>query len=212
MATETQQVVQNSAVAGSSATDTTGSTSGAIPTATPVVAPRGFRQVLQDMLQGWQTVVPVGSTMQSSSGGLSQAAVLETLQGYVKGYTTLDAQVTELTQVRAQVKSASAEAHQYIDVLKRALINFYGPASPQLVQFGLQPKKARKPMSSETLAGRAAKAKATRVLRGTGKARPKSGPLAMQIVSAGQSVQQGTTAASTAPAEASASAVSSPSK
>ena len=209
MATETQQVVQNSAVAGSSATNTTGSASGAIPTATPVVAPRGFRQVLQDMLQGWQTVVPVGTTMQSSSGGLSQAAVLETLQGYVEGYTTLDTQVTELAKARAQVKSTSAEARQYIDVLNRALINFYGPESPQLVQFGLQPKKARKPMSSETLAVRAAKAKATRELRGTGKAKPKSGPMAMQIVSA---VPQGTTAASTAPVEASASAVSSPSK
>lgn len=212
MATETQQVVQNSStVADSSAAGTTGSASGAIPTSTPVVAPRGFRQVLQQMLQGWQTAVPVGSTMQSSSGDLSQAAVLETLQGYVKGYTTLDAQVTELAQVRAQVKSTSAEARQYIDVLKRAVTNFYGPGSPQLIQFGFQPKKPRKPMSSSTLAVRAAKAKATRELRGTDKPKPKSGPMTVQI-SAVQSGQQGTTAASTAPVDTSVSAISSTGK
>src|ERR1700722_615266 len=181
MSNVTQQVVQNSStVATNQATDSTGasggtagsntiqgSMSGGNPTSTAVVAPKGFRQDLQQMLQGWQTVVPSGSTVTSSDGPLTQGAALEQLQGYLGVYTTLDTQATALKQTRAQAKSQLPEAQRFFDVLKATVISLLGAGSPQLAQFGLQPKKPRKVPTSSELAIRAAKSKATRALRGT---------------------------------------------
>jgi hypothetical protein len=38
--------------------DTAGATAGTVPAGAPVVAPKGFRLALQQMLQGWQGAVP----------------------------------------------------------------------------------------------------------------------------------------------------------
>jgi hypothetical protein len=223
MATETQQVVQNSstaAAANPATSNTPVATSGAIPTPTPVVAPEGFRQELQQMLQGWQTVIPSGSTIQSSSGNLTQAAVLEQLQEYLGVYTTLDATVTALKQVRTQAKSQLPEARQYLDVLRVAVANAFGPKSPQLVQFGFQPKKPQKGLTATALAVRAAKAAATRKLRGTmskkQKAPIKTGPMKVSVQPDQQATQgsasQGTTAVSSTPADPAVNAASPPAK
>jgi len=59
---------------------------------------------------------------------------------------------------------------------------YFGAGSPQLVKFGLNPKKTRAPLTTEQLAVRTAKARATRSLRGTKgpvqKAAIKAGPMA----------------------------------
>ncbi len=112
----TQQVVTNSSEeivgnpatstgtsGGSAGNNTTASGSGPIASATPVVAPKGFRSALQQMLQGWQELIPSDSTLLSSAGSLTQAAVLAKLQGYLGAYTDLD---THATGTR---RSASAE-------------------------------------------------------------------------------------------------------
>jgi hypothetical protein len=203
---------------GSAGSNTPVAASGAIPSSTPVVAPKGFRQDLQQMLQGWQTAIPSGSAIQSSNGSaLTQAAVLEQLQGYLGVYTDLDAAATALQQVRAQEKSQLPGARQYLDVLRAAVANFFGAGNPQLVQFGFQPKKARKAMSSSTLAVRAAKAKATRKLRGT-MGKQQKAPIKAGTVQYAVSVQEatpdsasaGTAAASTAPSPPTVGAAGSP--
>jgi hypothetical protein len=51
--------------------------------------------------------------------------------------------------------------------LKPIISNMYSNAETTLVQFGLTPKKPRKPLTTEQLAARAAKAAATRKARGT---------------------------------------------
>src|SRR5580658_9172046 len=146
MATDTQQVAQNSsAVAPNQAIGSTGasggtagsntaqgSTSGGTPTSTAVVAPKGFRQDLQQMLQGWQTVVPSGSTVTSSDGPLTQGSVLETLQGFLGVYTTLDAQATALKQTHAQAEAQLPEARRFFDVLTASVVGLLGKGSPQL--------------------------------------------------------------------------------
>jgi hypothetical protein len=75
-----------------------------------------------------------------------------------------------------------------------------GQNSPQLAKFGLKPRKARAKATSSQLAVRAAKAKATRALRGTKgsvqKAATKSGP--MQFV---EPVPSGAQAPAATPAE-----------
>jgi hypothetical protein len=230
MAVETQQVVQNSSetVAPNPATSNTGAGAGAagsstvasagvIPSSVPVVAPKGFRQQLQQMLQGWQAAIPSDSTVTSSAGSLSQAAVLAQLQAYLGPYLDLDAHATATKAARAQAKSQLTEAQQYHAVLKSAVTNLFGQGSPQLAQFGLPPKKPRKALSSSALAVRAAKSQATRKLRGTmgvkQKAPIKSGP--MQFVAPVQqatpgSASTGTPAAGTAQAEPAVEAVSPP--
>ncbi len=232
MAVATQQVVQNSsAVAPNQAIGSTGASggtagsntppgaSGATPTSTAVVAPKGFRQDLQQMLQGWQTAIPSDSTMQSSDGPLTQGTAVGQLQGFLGVYTTLDIQATALKQTRAQAKSQLPEAQRFFDVLKATVISLFGAGSPQLAQFGLLPKKPRKVPTSSELAIRAAKALATRQLRGTkgkkAKAPIKAGTtqFVVSVQEAAQgSAPAGTAVASTAPADPTVNAASPPVK
>ena len=159
----------------------TNGTAGTIPVGTAVIGPKGFRLALQQMLQGWQAAVPGDSTFTSSGGALTQAAVVQQLQAYLGSYTALDAQATAFKQARQQVEGELAGARQYFAMLKLAVQNAFGPNSPQLVQFGLRPKKAARPLTSAQNAVRAAKVQATRKLRGTKgsvqKAGIKSGPM-----------------------------------
>ena len=233
----TQQVVSNSsevaatqvaastgASGGSAGRNTASGGTGSIPSPTAVVAPKGFRSALQQMLQGWQDVIPSDSTFASSAGSFNQAAVLAQLQGYLGVYTTLDAQVTALAQVRTQERSQTPEARQYIDVLRTAVAFLFGAGSPQLAQFGIQPRKPPKALTSTALAVRAAKAKATRALRGTTskkqKALVKSGPMKLSVEAVQPAAQQatqgsasqGTTAVSSTPGDPTVNAASPPTK
>ena len=213
------QVAANTGTSGGSAGNTTtgGSGTGAsgpIASSTPVVAPRGYRQALQLMLQGWQDVVPGDSTLLSSAGSLNQAGVLAKLQGYLGVYTDLDTATTDVKQARAQAESQLPEVRAYHAALKAAVVGYLGEKSPQLVKFGLKPRKTPAPLTSTQLAVRAAKVKATRQLRGTigskKKAAIKSGPMQVNIgpvvapaaVSSTQPVQA--SAASTSPPDAAA--------
>jgi hypothetical protein len=183
------EVGQNQATATGASSGSAGSTTvaatGTVPVSAPVAAPRGYRLNLQQMLQGWQGAIPSDSTIVSSAGNLTQAAVVARLQTYLEAFTALDAADTAHKQARMPVEQQSSEVGQYLALLKTALGNAFGTASPKLEQFGLKPKKARTPLSSEKLAIRAAKARATRKLRGTTgpvqKAGLKSGPMQLSV-------------------------------
>jgi hypothetical protein len=181
-----EQVVGNTATStgtsgGSAGNNTTTVAAGATQTSTPVVAPKGFRSELQLMLQGWQELIPSDSTLMSAGSSLSEAAVLAQLQGYLGAYTALDTSATAGKQARNQVASQLAEARKYYAALKAAVTTYFGAESPQLVKFGLKPKKVRAPLTTEQLSVRTAKARATRKLRGTKgsvqKAAIKAGPM-----------------------------------
>ena len=88
-------------------------------------------------------------------------------KGYLAAYADLDTHATATKQARTQVASQLPLARKYYSVLKSAVTNLYGADSPQLAKFGLAPKKPRKPLTSQQLAVRAAKAEATRALRKT---------------------------------------------
>jgi hypothetical protein len=199
----TQVATSTGTSGGSAGNNTTTGGAGAVPSATAVVAPKGFRLALQQMLQGWQELIPSDSTLLSSAGSLTEAGVLAKLQGYLGAYTDLDGYATGTRQARAQVESQMAEVRQYYAALKAAVISYFGVKSPQLVKFGLKPRKTPAPLSSKQLAVRAAKLSATRALRGTKgsvqKAAIKSGPMAVSVgpVTQGVAVDQLPTQAST---------------
>jgi hypothetical protein len=178
----TQLAASTGTSGGSPGNNTTTGGTGPIASPTPVAAPKGFRSQLQQLLQGWQEVIPSDSTFASSAGGFSQPAVLARLQRYLEPYTDLDTHVTATKEARAQVRSQLLEAQAYCSALKAAAITYLGSQnSPRLAKFGLKPRKTRTPLTSEQLAVRAAKVRATRKLRGTmgstKKAGIKSGPM-----------------------------------
>jgi len=142
---------------GSAGNNTTTSGAGPIASSTPVVAPKGYRLELQQMLQGWQELIPGDTTFPSSAGSLTLAAVLAKLQGYLGAYMDLDTHVTGASQARARVASQLLDVRAYQAALKAAVISYFGAGSPQLVKFGLKAAKARTPLTSKQLAIRAAK-------------------------------------------------------
>lgn len=162
---ETQQNNQASAV--TAGNDTTGNSAGSTSAGSPVVAPKGFRSELQQMLQGWQGTIPSSSALSSSVGSLTQALVVQQLQTFLAAYSALDSADTAAKQTRVQVKAQLPQARQYQAALKAALRSSLGDQSPQLSQFGLKPRKARKPLSTEQAAVKVAKLRATLALRGT---------------------------------------------
>jgi hypothetical protein len=210
----TQVATSTGTSGGSAGNNTTTGGSGPIASSTPVVAPRGYRHVLQQMLQGWQELIPVDSTLLSSAGSLNQAGVLAELQGYLGVYTDLDTHDTGIRQARAQAESQLPEVRAYYAALKAAVISYFGAKSPQLVKFGLKPRKTPAPLTSTQLAVRAAKVKATRQLRGTKgpvqKAGIKAGPMQISIGPVAVPAAQASPAASTSPPEATVAEASPP--
>jgi hypothetical protein len=185
----TQATSSTGTSGGSAGNNTTGSVAGTTPTSTPVIARMGFRLELQQMLQGWQAVMPSDSALPSSAGALTHAAVMEQLQEYSGAYTAMDTQATAYKQSRVLVEAQSTGARQYFAVLKLALQSYFGVGSPQLEQFGLKPKKAPRQLTSAQKAVRAAKVLATRKLRGTKGPKQlapiKSGPMQVSVTAVG---------------------------
>jgi hypothetical protein len=179
------------------------------------VAPKGLRLQLQQMMQGWQAVIPAGSTMPSVTAGssagvsLSQPAVVAQLQSYLGDYTSQDAAALAMTNVRAQLAKDKPAAKSYLAELKAALSAFFGASSPQLAQFGLKPKKAAKKLTAQELAASTAKAAATRKLRSplskAAKAKLSAGPVTVSVESAVQPAAPAETPAAVAPASPTAS-------
>ena len=104
---------------GSAGNNTTTLGGGPIVSTTPVTALNGFRSELQQLLQGWQEVIPSDATFPSSAGSFDQPAVLARLQEYLEAYTDLDTHVTAAKEARAQVSSQMAEAQAYQGAEKR---------------------------------------------------------------------------------------------
>jgi hypothetical protein len=149
-------------VSSSSPTNRTVTTGGSA-----VVAAKGFRRELQQMLQGWEAVMSANPALTSSVGTLTQASVLGQLQAYLATYKAMDTHAMALQHMRLRSRDELAEAEKYFAALRSALRSFFGEESPQLAHFGLKPKKAAAPLTSEARAVRVAKARATRTLRGT---------------------------------------------
>ena len=202
--------------AGNNTANTTGGAAGSTSAGSPVVAPKGFRSELQQMLQGWLGAIPSDSALSTSVGTLTQASVTKQLQAYLAAYTALDSNATASEKTRAQVKAQLPQARQYFAVLKAALRSYLGDESPQLAQFGLKPKRARTPLTTKKAAVKVARSLATRKLRGTkgpvARLETQAGPMQfVDPVPATAALPPATSgAAITAPADATASPTSSP--
>ena len=166
---------------GTSSTVSTLSSSGGAP----VVAPKGFRLQLSQMLAGWEQVIPTGAGIPSRGGTLVQATVLGQLTAFMADYTAVDVATLALKAVRQQEQSDLPAAKLLIAQLKEALTAFLGASSPQLARFGMKPKAKAKARSAAQVAVAVARGASTRAIRGTTgkleKAELKSGPIAVSF-------------------------------
>ena len=155
------------------------------PQSTAVVAPKGFRLALQQMLQGWQTAIPDGSALTINGSSMDKAAVVTLLGGYLAAYTALDAEALTHKAAHMAVREQLTAAHASYILFKDGIIAFLGRGSPLLAQFGLKPKRKPATLTAEQMLVRVAKSIATRKLRHTQgprqKAGLKSGPLQVTI-------------------------------
>lgn len=71
------------------------------------------------------------------------------------------------TEAVAAMRALEAEVSPVFLNLKSSLLNTCGPSATTLADYGLEPPKARTPLTSEQQAAAVAKARATREARGT---------------------------------------------
>jgi hypothetical protein len=184
-----------------------GSTPPAGVAGAPVVAPKGFRLQLQQMLQGWQSVIPAGSSLPQVGGALAQATVVSELQTYLGAYNALDASELAAKGTRAAVVQQTPGARALYTQLKEALVGFYGSGSPALAQFGLKPRSKAKPLTAAQKAAMVGQMLQTRKARGIiGKrqrAAVKAGPVTVTLTSTSAAAPTSVAPTEEAPAQGS---------
>ena len=129
---------------------------------------------MQAMIAGLQKHAP--------NGQFTLGNVPYTTDALVTLFLSLIAAITAVNSEQVQVRDAvtalrgvEATVAPVYGALKRNLRTTYGTASQTLADFGLEAIKARAPLSGEEMAAAAAKAKATRVARGTTSKKAKLG-------------------------------------
>ncbi len=165
------------------------------------------------MLQeGWRAAIERLDDDVRAAARFEQSAVVEQLQAYLGIFTTPGCADDEPQgDARAQVAAQQAEIRQYYDGLKLTVAGYFGAKEPAACTVrACARRRLPGPSTSTQLAVKAAKAMATRVLRGTTskkkKALVKSGPMQFLVGPVQQaalgSAPEGSTAASTASAVA----------
>lgn len=111
-------------------------------------------------LPAGMTLVWAGAPMT----GPQLVALLESYQAPILAVELLRAQLAQQEKVR---NASLASLRTDLATLKTAVSSQFGNGSPQVAQFGFKPPKARTPLTPAQKVARAAKANATRALRGT---------------------------------------------
>ncbi|MHB8420552.1 MAG: hypothetical protein ACYDCL_20960 [Myxococcales bacterium] len=142
--------------------------------AVPLKQPsKAFRKELTAVANGVGTQLPSTTTINVNGQPQSQSSILAALQAVLALYGNVDAAVQSAKSNRLTLEAALPAAHQYLVALKAALVGLFGKGNPVLEAFGFSASKPRQ-LTSEQKTARAAKAAATRALRGTGGKRQKA--------------------------------------
>ena len=163
---DSKAVVASGAGVGPTVPGSTGTGMTIVSTGATAVSRTGFEEALQQMLQGFQTYLPAGMTLQSISGGFGQATVVAQLEAILALYPPVLTAREAVTQAVATQRAAVPGAQALMKALKAALIGFYGPGNPALAKFGIVQKSRAKPSSLQSAVA-AVKAQQTRQTNGT---------------------------------------------
>ena len=121
---------------------------------------------MQAVIVGLQKHFPNGQFTFGNTA-YATAALVTLFQGVIDAINVVNAAQLSAKDAVASLNGAIAKAGPVFLSLKHNLQNTYGTASTTLADFGLQPEKARTPMTIEQKAAAKAKALATRKARGT---------------------------------------------
>jgi hypothetical protein len=103
----------------------------------------------------------IGSTVYTA------ASLIQAFQGLASAMTARNAAQAGAKDALAAEQAAETQVGPILLAYKRLVLATFASATQTLADFGLAPPKARTPFTTEQLAVRAAKAKATRTARGT---------------------------------------------
>jgi hypothetical protein len=133
----------------------------------------GFRKELTAMANGFGTAFPAGSNLSVNGQSESQSSIVTALQAVLALFGNVDTAVQAAKSTRLVLQAALPGAHQFVELLKAALVANFGKGNPALVAFGIGTAKPRQ-LTVEQKTAQKAKAKATRELRGTMGSRQKA--------------------------------------
>ena len=121
---------------------------------------------VQAMIAGTAKHFPSGSFTIGSTVYTS-ASMIQVLQGLANAMTARDAAEAGAKDARAAEQAAQTRVGPILLAYKRLVLAAFANTAQTLTDFGLTPPRARTPLTTEQLAARAAKTKATRAARGT---------------------------------------------
>jgi hypothetical protein len=121
---------------------------------------------VQAMIAGTAKQLPNGSFTIAGTA-YTAASLTQVLQDLADAMTARSAAVAAAKDALAAENAARARVGPLLVAYKRLVLAAFSNEAQRLVDFGLAPPKARTALTTEQLALRAAKVKATRVARGT---------------------------------------------
>jgi hypothetical protein len=121
---------------------------------------------MQAVIAGLQKHFPNGQFTFGNTA-YTTAALVTLFQSVITALTQLNAAQASAKDAVTALTGVTATMGPVFLSLKRNLQNTYGTTSTTLADFGLQPQKARTPLTVEQKAAAKAKAEATRKARGT---------------------------------------------
>jgi hypothetical protein len=95
------------------------------------------------------------------------ASLVQLFQSLIAAMTALSAAQASAKDAGAALTDLEAKVNPVIRLFQRFVVSTFGAAATELADFGMQPEKARTPLTTEQRAAAKAKAKATREARGT---------------------------------------------
>ena len=128
---------------------------------------------LQALISGLQKQLP-SAEFTLENAPFSTAMLVTLLQSVIDAIVALGAAEAASKAAVANARKVVTNAGPVIQSLRRTLIAMFGTAPQTLALFGLMPPKAKAPRTSAEKAVAAAKARATRVARGTASKKAKS--------------------------------------
>ena len=121
---------------------------------------------VQALIAGTTKHFPTGSFTIGNTTYTS-ASLIPVLQGLANAMLARNAAETGAKDALKAEQATQTQAGPIVRAYERLVLAAFANATQTLADFGLTPPKARTPLTAQQLAARAAKAKATRVARGT---------------------------------------------
>jgi hypothetical protein len=121
---------------------------------------------VQALIAGTKLHFP-SSTFTFAGTVYTAASLVQTLQGLANAMTAHNTAQAGAKDALAAEQAMRKQVSPILLAYKRFILLTFTNATQTLADFGLTPPKARTPLTTEQRAARAAKAKATRIARGT---------------------------------------------